>query len=205
MWNRRYQNDYDGWENQETNYHYHSRDSRDNWANSSVNYCSNCGVPINNPANTNYPRRQYDQDARRYNQKHQTRSSCCSVLVLVAIIIAFITIIASCNVGRSSAYSDLPTGQDINIKYNNDILTPISESVDYQTMEAMSSSEVNQPFSPAPRTYVVKPGDTLYRIAVETLGNGSRWTEIDQVNNLGRLSNGSVLIHPGQVLILPDQ
>ena len=205
MWNKRYQNEFDSWENRETDYHSHSGNSRDNRTYSSVNYCSNCGTPINKAANRSYSQRQYNQDARSYSQKHQTSSSCSSVLIPAVTIIALIITIAAYNVSSSSAYSGLSTGQDTNIKYNNDIPTPISESVEYQITGAISSADVNQPSISTSRTYVVKPGDTLYRIATQMLGNGSRWIEIDRLNNLGRLPNGSVLIHPGQVLIIPDQ
>lgn len=204
MWNQIYQNEYDDWDYQGSDNQYYSRDSRDNWTNDSVNYCSRCGAPVNTRAHSHYSRRRYNEDKRRYDQTHQNRSSHSSVLVPIAVMIAVIVIIASCNVGRSSASSGLATGQDINI------VLPESENAVYQVSEPISLAEIkfqgsNQPFESTPRTYVVKPGDTLYRIAVEMLGDGSRWTEIDQLNNLRRLSNGSVLIHPGQVLILPDQ
>lgn len=212
MWNKRYeyQDEYDDWGNQGTTNRNYPRNSKNNRTYSSVNYCPSCGTPINTLGNSQYPRRQYNQDERRYNQTYQSRSSCSSVLVPIAVFIAFIIIIASCSAGSYSAFSNSPSGQDVNIKYNNDIPSPESESVAYQISEPMSSAEVkvqevNQPYGQTSRTYVVKSGDTLYRIAVEMLGDGSRWVEIDRLNNLGRLSNGSVLIHPGQVLILPDQ
>ena len=203
MWNQRYQNEYDDWDNRGSDNQYYSGDSRDNWTTDSVNYCSRCGAPVNTRAHSHHHRRRYNEDKRRYDQTHQNRSSCSSVLVPIAVMIAVIAIIASCNVGRSSASSGLATGQDINF------MSPESENAVYQVSEPISPAEIevqgsNQPFESTPRAYVVKPGDTLYRIAVEMLGDGSRWTEIDQLNNLGRLSNGSVLIHPAQVLILPD-
>ena len=51
----------------------------------------------------------------------------------------------------------------------------------------------------AARTYTVRSGDSLWAIAANQLGNGSRYTEIKALNGLK-----SDTIHPGQVLKLPD-
>lgn len=47
-------------------------------------------------------------------------------------------------------------------------------------------------------TYTVKQGDSLWSIAEKVLGDGSRWIEIYELNNLP-----SSVIYPGQVLIIP--
>ena len=52
----------------------------------------------------------------------------------------------------------------------------------------------------APRTYTVKRGDSLYKIAIAELQDGSRWREIQEINHLP-----SSEIYPGQVLILPEK
>ncbi|MGE0555625.1 MAG: LysM peptidoglycan-binding domain-containing protein [Gemmatimonadales bacterium] len=52
----------------------------------------------------------------------------------------------------------------------------------------------------APRTYTVKPGDTLRSIAREVLGDGERWRDIFEWNS-DKLSNPNQ-IEPGQVLRL---
>ena len=49
-------------------------------------------------------------------------------------------------------------------------------------------------------TYTVKSGDCLWNIAASQLGNGNRWTEIADLNNISR---SYPLIHPGDVLTLP--
>lgn len=56
-----------------------------------------------------------------------------------------------------------------------------------------------RPAPPPPKTYTVKPGDTLWAIAKKTLNDGSRWREIynNNVNVIGKDPN---LIRPGQVL-----
>jgi len=49
------------------------------------------------------------------------------------------------------------------------------------------------------KTYTVKSGDSLWAIATKQLGSGSRYKEIKALNGLK-----SNVIHPGQVLKLPD-
>ena len=51
----------------------------------------------------------------------------------------------------------------------------------------------------AAKTYTVKSGDSLWKIAASQLGNGSRYTEIKSLNGLT-----SDVIHAGQVLKLPN-
>ncbi|MEA3307881.1 MAG: LysM peptidoglycan-binding domain-containing protein [Chloroflexota bacterium] len=50
-------------------------------------------------------------------------------------------------------------------------------------------------------TYVVKPGDSLGKIAKELLGDASRWPEIHEANK-EQIKNPS-LIRVGQKLIIP--
>ena len=53
--------------------------------------------------------------------------------------------------------------------------------------------------TPAVKTYTVKAGDSLWRIAAQQLGNGARYKEIKTLNGL---KNNT--IHAGQVLKLPN-
>lgn len=53
--------------------------------------------------------------------------------------------------------------------------------------------------TPAAKTYTVKAGDSLWRIAAQQLGNGARYKEIKTMNGL---KNNT--IHAGQVLKLPN-
>lgn len=50
--------------------------------------------------------------------------------------------------------------------------------------------------------YIVRPGDSLWKIAQEQLGSGSRWGEVYEANR------GAIkvprLIYPGQTLVIPD-
>ena len=50
----------------------------------------------------------------------------------------------------------------------------------------------------SPKTYTVKSGDTLYNICRAQLGDGSKYKEIAQLNNIANAN----LIYPGQVLRL---
>ncbi len=56
-----------------------------------------------------------------------------------------------------------------------------------------------RPAPPPPKTYTVKPGDTLWAIAKKALGDGSRWKEIYDKNKsvIGKDPNK---LKPGQVL-----
>lgn len=48
-------------------------------------------------------------------------------------------------------------------------------------------------------TYIVQSGDSLWAIAQKTLGDGSRYNEIKQLNHMK-----SNMIHPGDVLLIPS-
>lgn len=53
--------------------------------------------------------------------------------------------------------------------------------------------------SEKPGQYVVQKGDTLWGIAQRLLGAGERYVQIMSANNLS-----DSMIHPGQVLVIPD-
>ena len=55
---------------------------------------------------------------------------------------------------------------------------------------------------PKPRTYVVKAGDSLSKIAKEALGDASRWKEIFEANK-DQIKDPNQ-IHPGQELRIPS-
>ena len=63
------------------------------------------------------------------------------------------------------------------------------------------------PTLPAPaadvKRYTVVGGDSLWKIAQEHLGNGSRYPEIITANP-GKLKDEKTVIHPGDVLIIPN-
>jgi nucleoid-associated protein YgaU len=55
--------------------------------------------------------------------------------------------------------------------------------------------------TPAFRTYVVQPGDTLFRIAERHYGDGAKWTTVRDANKSRIGSDGRVRV--GQILLIP--
>lgn len=70
--------------------------------------------------------------------------------------------------------------------FNEKILNPLAEQLDNKNKS---------------KEYTVKKGDSLWKIAKQQLGDGSRWTEIAEANKLTRNS----IIMPGDKLIIPSK
>ncbi len=75
------------------------------------------------------------------------------------------------------------------------------------TTQAQSQVQVQpeppkRPAPPAPKTYTVKSGDTLYGVTKQVLGDGSRWQELYSANT-GVIGKDPNLIKPGQALRIP--
>lgn len=73
---------------------------------------------------------------------------------------------------------------------------------DAQWQAAGASHTLTRPVAPAPKTYSIQSGDTLWIIAKRFLGDGSRWQEVYTANRetIGPDPN---LIHPGTLLLVP--
>jgi nucleoid-associated protein YgaU len=56
----------------------------------------------------------------------------------------------------------------------------------------------------APRTYTVKSGDSLWKIAQDHYKNGALYPKIIAANP-GRLKDEKTVIHPGDVLVVPEE
>ena len=59
---------------------------------------------------------------------------------------------------------------------------------------------IDESLAPPEKTYTVKSGDTLYKIAQETMGNGNLYKAIVEANGIPNEN----LIHPGDVLVIPS-
>jgi nucleoid-associated protein YgaU len=53
------------------------------------------------------------------------------------------------------------------------------------------------------RTYTVKAGDSLWKIAQQFYGNGAQFPKII-TGNPGQLKDEKTVIHPGDVLVVPE-
>lgn len=65
-----------------------------------------------------------------------------------------------------------------------------------------TNSTASRPPAATAKTYTVKSGDSLWKIAQKSLGKGGRYMEIFNLNK-DKLKNAN-LIYPGQVLTLPS-
>jgi len=62
---------------------------------------------------------------------------------------------------------------------------------------------IDASLKPPAKTYTVVKGDSLWKIAQEHYGNGSQYPKII-AGNPERLKDEKSVIHPGDVLIIPD-
>jgi nucleoid-associated protein YgaU len=82
-------------------------------------------------------------------------------------------------------------------------MTPDEPLPDFSDVEGGSSSAAAEPEARnAPRTYEVKRGDNLSKIAKHVYGDAGKWKKIFEANS-DTLKDPDK-IYPGQVLIIPD-
>jgi nucleoid-associated protein YgaU len=73
---------------------------------------------------------------------------------------------------------------------------------DFSNVQSGSSSTAPAPEAPTSgRTYTVKSGDSLSKIAQREYGDASQWKKIHEANR--DIIKNPDLIHPGQTLKLP--
>jgi hypothetical protein len=116
------------------------------------------------------------------------------------------TVIAKYNLNSSKYQIAVPKG-------NFDLIYEVNQSIDklkatdeYAALMReylTSASEVFTKAVPGRKTYTVKVGDTLSRIAGAQLGDATRWREIWDLNK-ERVANEN-LIYPRLVLIMPER
>ena len=75
------------------------------------------------------------------------------------------------------------------------VVGPLTQAAIEKQLKKTTSSK---PAQSSTKTYTVKRGDSLWKIASEQLGAGYRYSEIKKINGLT-----SDVIKPGQVLKLP--
>jgi nucleoid-associated protein YgaU len=81
-------------------------------------------------------------------------------------------------------------------------MAPDKNVPDFSDVEGGSSAAEGAPAAPdAPRTYEVRKGDSLWKIAKHAYGDGSKWPLIAEANK--ELVPNPDLIKPGQVLTIP--
>jgi len=71
------------------------------------------------------------------------------------------------------------------------------------TCDVQVDSSLPQPEPPAQRTYTVVAGDSLWKIAAHYYGNGVEYPKIIAANP-GKLVDDKSIIHPGDVLNVPE-
>lgn len=77
-------------------------------------------------------------------------------------------------------------------------MTTSDDPPDFSDVQGGSSSSAPPP---ATRSYTVKAGDSLSKIAKQIYGDANKWRSIYQANT-DKIKNPD-LIHPGQVLTIP--
>ncbi len=92
--------------------------------------------------------------------------------------------------GASPDFSDATSGNT----------TGSPPPADFSDVTSGASSEA--PAASSGKTYTVKSGDSLSKIAKAQYGDASQWKRIYEANR-GKISNPD-LIHPGQEFTIPD-
>jgi nucleoid-associated protein YgaU len=81
------------------------------------------------------------------------------------------------------------------------MMNPKEPLPDFSDVESGSSSAAAKPGADAPRTYEVRKGDSLSKIAKRVYGDASKWRQIFEANT-DKLKDPDK-IFPGQVLTIP--
>jgi nucleoid-associated protein YgaU len=77
------------------------------------------------------------------------------------------------------------------------------KAIDPSYRDLAAEITIDASLPPVPRKYTVAAGDSLWKIAASQLGNGSKYPEIIKANP-GKLKDDKSVIHPGDVLIIPN-
>ena len=86
-------------------------------------------------------------------------------------------------------------------------MPPSKDSPDFSDVQGGASSSARKPVMPptstAPRTHTVVKGESLSKIAKRYYGEATKWRVIYDANRSVVGANPD-LIHPGQVLTIPE-
>ncbi|MBZ2178920.1 MAG: LysM peptidoglycan-binding domain-containing protein [Acidobacteria bacterium] len=77
------------------------------------------------------------------------------------------------------------------------------KAIDPSYSDLAAEITIDASLPPVPRKYTVVAGDSLWKIAASQLGNGSKYPEIIKANP-GKLKDDKSVIHPGDVLLIPN-
>jgi nucleoid-associated protein YgaU len=77
------------------------------------------------------------------------------------------------------------------------------KAIDPAFADLAAEITVDASLPPVLKKYTVVAGDSLWKIAASQLGNGTKYPEIIKANP-GKLKDDKSVIHPGDVLIIPN-
>ncbi len=77
------------------------------------------------------------------------------------------------------------------------------KAIDPAFADLAAEITVDSSLPPVLKKYTVVAGDSLWKIAASQLGNGTKYPEIIKANP-GKLKDDKSVIHPGDVLIIPN-
>lgn len=102
-----------------------------------------------------------------------------------------------------SGFRSVPGGGYGDINYTI-TLTEWREMVVRETQGKMRVASQRPSSKPKQKTYTVKPGDSLWKIAQRFTGSGARWSEMWAINKSRSRSKNPDLIYPGEVFLIPS-